>query len=340
MKTDNNFLGSLLVFLVAICISVTFLEILLSRYFPSFNPSGKFDFYRNEDGIPLGIKNFSGRYWDNAGDFNVAVSINKYGFRDNKDFKMSTACDFFAVGDSFSFGYGVEEEKRYSNLLERMIEVNIYNISMPGDLDDYAKIIKYALDNKATITNIILGLCMENDLADYDSKENRPYVDNKGLLINIKDRIEGISTTYNLVSYIVLNNKLLKNIFIKAGLVRGDMGIPEITYSESMITSSANKLTEITREYNSIIIIIPSRGLWVGKNKNAELATHVIFVQLLQNKGLNVVDMRPYFEQDGNPLQYYFHHDGHWNEKGHLKAAQRLYPVVRALINSKTASSK
>jgi len=134
---------------VGLCIII--LELLTSYFLPDYNPSGRFAYYTNDDGIVLGQKNFKGRLWDNSGEFNHEVKINKFGFSDEKDLSLSTAKDIFVVGDSFGFGYGVEENKRFSNILETMFGVKVYNICIPGDFNDYYKFMEYALKNRATI---------------------------------------------------------------------------------------------------------------------------------------------------------------------------------------------
>jgi hypothetical protein len=53
-------------------------------------------------------------------------------------------------------------------------------------------------------------------------------------------------------------------------------------------------------------------------------------VSELADHGLLVVDPRPVFEAGGQPLQYHFANDGHWNVRGHRVAAQLLADALRA----------
>jgi hypothetical protein len=312
------------VLFVTIVTCVFVLEKFLNIFLPQFNPAGKFEFHRNEQGIQLGIKNFSGRYWDNAGDFDVAVSINKYGFRDQKDFKMSTADDMFVVGDSFSFGYGVEEDKRYSNLLESSLRKNIFNISMPGDFDDYSKFITYAREHGAIIKKLIVGVCMENDLIDYLKREAvNDKIKDDIILKRIRYYFESKTTTFNLCAYLINSNTIAQQLFRKVNILKNPIDIiPKGIYNQDILVNSARRLAIIVNNYDALIVIVPSRALWAGDNQMNEIAIHNSFVTLLIIEGLNVVDLRQSFEEGGNPMQYYFPHDGHWNEKGHHKAAE------------------
>ena len=125
-------------------------------------------FVRTQEGFTLAPPNISVRHWDNNGDYDVTVSTNKLGLRDVRDVSEMTGDDFAVVGDSFSFGYGVEEANRYSNALEKMLGARVFNISVPNDIEGYAKLVGYAEANGATIKSLIVGVCMENDLRDYD----------------------------------------------------------------------------------------------------------------------------------------------------------------------------
>src|ERR1035438_2572737 len=90
--------------------------------FPVFNPSAQMSFQVMPGHFALGPK--SQTEWDMApkGDYNVRASFNQFGFRDVKDLRTATNADWFAVGDSFTLGFGVDEEKRFSNLLEKKLQ--------------------------------------------------------------------------------------------------------------------------------------------------------------------------------------------------------------------------
>jgi hypothetical protein len=53
-----------------------------------------------------------------------ARQFNDKGFRDPKNLQESAKTDWFVLGDSFSFGSGVKEEQRFSNLLENDFKTN------------------------------------------------------------------------------------------------------------------------------------------------------------------------------------------------------------------------
>jgi len=335
---------TLIILLFVITASAVALELLIRHFLPVYNPEGMVDFYYNaEDGVILGEKNFTGRQWKNTGDYNVAISINKYGLRDKKDLQNSTEKDLFVVGDSYGFGWGVEEDKRFSNLLAEKLDIPVYNISAgSSNVDSYEKLIEYAKNKGAKIGNLIISLCMENDLLNYNrnlypsnikniekiEKKNTPFnvkLILKRLFFKIKGFLTKHSALYHAFLSVVHQNDVLCNIAIKTGLIIDNYdGIPKRRYSETVIASSVERVLKIAKPFKATVVIVPSRGLWIGKNRDTERQVHERVVTLLRDGGVNVVDLKLDFEKNGNPLQYHFKNDGHWNEKGHLKVAEAI----------------
>ena len=333
MKFKQGLL-SLWILSISILLSAVLGEGLIRLILPLYDPIGMVSFHLNEEGLPLGAKNSVTRQWKNTGDFNVMIRINSYGFRDGKDIQFSSADDFFVVGDSFSFGWGVEEEKRYSNLLEAALGTRVYNIATgSANMRTYENLIRYAIENGATIRNLIIGVCMENDILDYDHSSSPPSYRTKNRsekVKSLKSWLMGHSALYNLTASLIHQNEMLKKVATRTGFVIENYdGMNQSIFNEAALSSSARKLLELTRPYNSFIVIIPSRGLWVGNNRKTERIVHEEFVRRLTALGLNVIDLRSPFEESGNPLQYHFKNDGHWNERGHLLAAQIIAKSIR-----------
>lgn len=324
---------NLLILLISVAFCLAALEVLARLVFPIFNPAGNFIVQVDEAGFVLGPKNFSGRQWQNTGDFNVRVDTNKYGFRDRKDLTRSTPRDIFVVGDSFGFGWGVEAKQRFSNLLEKRLAIPVFNLSIPGgDFWDYDQLLRYAGHLGARINKVIIAVCLENDLRDYSTgpTPHAPAEQHLSLKGKVNNFLRLHSSAYNLLAFSIRENSYLDSIITMIGFNNNnELFAYYPIYNKKMIGSSVNKLNEIAQRYDPIILIIPSRWLWVGDYVSVADKIHREVVQRLTGAGLKVLDLRPYMEEGGHPRQYHFKNDAHWNAAGHRRAAQVMAAYLK-----------
>ena len=327
--------GSL--FLIFFGVGVLILEESIRVLFPVFDPSGRVG-YQCTDGAYLGPENINLRQYTNTGEFDYRVDFNQYGFRDIKDLAQASKEDIFVVGDSFSFGQGVEKQYRYSNILDKTLPTNVLNISIPNNLNGYYWLLKYAESKGAPIKNIVIGICMENDLEQYSSHigkctESPPFSwkhllpgQNNFTLQQIKKALLEHSAAYSLITSIAHQNNTLRNMAIRLGLIyKNDVFLSVLNqFNASALQSSADRVTDLVQDYEALVLIIPSRGLWQGNNREENRKIHDHFIALLQKQQLNVVDLREAFEQSGDPLSFHHGKDGHWNAKGHHRAAEEI----------------
>ncbi len=363
MKLLKKIAKNLALFTFSAGLSFLFLEFAVRWLFPVYDPSSMVKFYFNKDGVLLGQENSEFHHWMKAGDFNVTVRFNQYGLRDVKDLKHSTADDLFVVGDSFSYGHGVEEEQRYSNILEARLGEPVYNISIPTDFNGYEKLVRYAIEHGATIKRLVVGICMENDLKDYmnqpqnspietsspplnASSDSTPYYDkiHRGVFFRLKIFLGRQLALYNVVIGLFHQNPLLNTIAVRYGIIDDYTdAISRLTYSEEILDKSCEKLLALRQKYaisEMFLVLIPSRALWLGDNQEVERKMHERFVTLLRGYGFTVVDLRPVFEAGGNPMQYHFQHDGHWNVAGHEKATEELMTSIKSLTQQVSKEMK
>src|SRR5437016_2003900 len=166
-RVFKRLVGKLALLSMTTGICLLLLEFIVRTCFPFFNPRAQIPVYATKDNFFLGPISQQVRQATPKGDYNVRVSFNQYGFRDTKDLRDSSERDIFVVGDSFSMGWGVEENQRYSNLLASKLARRVFNISIPEDIRGYSKLVKYAEKCGGTVRNLIIGVCLENDLRDY-----------------------------------------------------------------------------------------------------------------------------------------------------------------------------
>jgi hypothetical protein len=325
------------VLVIAIVISLILTETGIRVFFPSYDPSGQIGFVRLGD-AQIGPPGAVLRQSKNTGDYDVEVRFNALGFRDEKLLTASTERDLFVVGDSFPFGWGVEVRDRFSNQLQAILHRPVFNIAIPGlDFDGYDRLLRYAEANGASVKNLIISVTMENDLRVYDTSypAGPPPTLPSPLLSELsyfKVYLTGHSALYVALTYAVHQTAWLRRIAVRMGLIIPNLdGMRDLVGSNEALTTSALRVLQLARGRNAIVLIIPSRRLWVGKTADrAEAARiHEAFIEILRNSGMTVVDMRNRFEQSGNPLSYHFANDGHWNKEGHRLAAEALAEVLR-----------
>lgn len=264
------------------------------------------------------------------GDFDLLIEFNALGHRDRQNIRDSTGQDYFTAGDSFTFGWGVEVEDRYSDRLAALLGTRVFNIATPGDLLQYRGMLRYARDNGATIERLIVGVCMDNDLWDYEALEKRRagIKQGDGRRPKLRGLLRAHSAIFLASSYELQRYEPLRMALEKAGIARGMENLtPRKTYDEQVIRSSVRVCCEIADDVNpgSVwFVIIPSTALWIDEDVKEEEQVHEAFVASLREAGLQVLDLRPVIAAAARPLDYYFVSDPHWNAEGHALVARTI----------------
>ena len=101
-------------------------------------------------------------------------------------------------------------------------------------------------------------------------------------------------------------------------------GIPNHRYNQDAIDKTIDQIKAIAEGRNLIVLIIPSRRLWIEQRQDSH-KIHQQLVRGLHGKSIFIVDLRKHFESnDNSPLSFHFKNDGHWNPAGHKLAAETL----------------
>ena len=321
---------------LSILIGLAVSEAAIRVALPADNPSGHVKLTRLPDGTPIGPRNVVLRQVKNTGDYDVTVRFNAAGLRDDKPLSAARAADLVVVGDSFAFGWGVEAADRFSDRLQAMLARPVFNIAIGGaSIDDYHGLVRHAEAGGAVAARLVIAVTMENDIQVYDDAvPGTPPVAVGPMrrrlaaaLDQLKVALAEHSAVYFALTRAIHGTAWLRGLAQRSGLLRPNLdGISEINGSDAALTSSTERLVQLARGREAMVLIIPSRRLWVGPA--AERATagqvHTALVARLGEAGLRVVDLRSRLEQGGAPLGYHFVNDGHWNAEGHRLAAMAL----------------
>jgi len=117
---------------LGVVIALALVEVALNVFKPSINPAGQMDegfiLYDSRLGWKL-APGWSGRHRHH--DFEVRYSVNSLGFRENAmDFARPGSVMF--LGDSFTFGLGVNEDELFTERLDESSDQTFLNAGVPG----------------------------------------------------------------------------------------------------------------------------------------------------------------------------------------------------------------
>jgi lysophospholipase L1-like esterase len=327
VETGRKHRGALaiLAVLVGLVIALGLAEGLTRLLFPAFDPSGRFEFTYPVGSLVLGKPGTEARQVKNTGDYDVSIRINSHGLRDANDVATAGSDDILVVGDSFTWGWGVEAQDRFSDQLQILTGRRTFNLSTPTDIDGYAALLDYAKRLGSRAGRVVIAVCMENDLHIYRyTKEGEPPPSG---VPELKEWLSSHSALYLFAITAVHQTPWLRDIAVKAGLIVPNLeGISKNDYDPAIIDSSANRLRDIAERYRTLVVLIPSRALWVGnpRSQAIENRVHTAFVVALQRRGIDVLDLQPVLEAKLAPRAYHFANDGHWNPSGHALAAHAI----------------
>lgn len=316
---------------VAIVVGLGLLEGLTRLFFPAFDPSGRFGLSHPLGSLTVGTPGASTRQVKNTGDYDVAVRINRHGLRDDKDIAGATSGDLVFVGDSFTWGWGVEAAERFSDRVQALTGRRAFNLATPTDIAGYAELLDYAQSLGARIGEVVVGLCMENDLGLYDSAGIPAYA----MTTDWKGWLTERSAAYLLLTTMIHQTPALRALAIDVGAIVPNVdGIGLNTYDAKVIEASADQLQALSKRYPTLVVLLPSRALWIGDNRAEEDRVHKALVAALARRGIAVLDLRPLMEAGGTPLAYHFSNDGHWNARGHALAAEAIAKCLTAGVET------
>lgn len=287
---------------------------------PAFDPSGRYSF-RHEVGpsLVLGVPGSVSRQRNNAGDYDVAVSVNRHGLRDDLDVATAGPGDIVVLGDSFAWGWGVAAEERFSDRLRPLTGRRVFNVATPTNLAGYPDLLVYIDRLGGRPGRVVLAICMENDLLGGEDSEAAPEPGGPEAL---RYWLERSSAAYLFLATVVHQVPWLRAVAVRLGLITPNLrGISRSPDSDQAIADSVQAVVALAEGRSLLAVIIPSRGLWSGEEREREDRLHRRFVADLMAQGIDVLDLRPAMEAGGRPLSYHFVNDGHWNADGHRLAA-------------------
>lgn len=305
-------------------------------------------------------------------EFHFTIRTNNRGFREEFDFK-DNEIDVAYMGDSFTFGHGVDIHDRYSNVAAK-IHPHLKVVSLSYNNGFQPEHYEYFLGLHPDIRPKVLfvGLYLGNDL-DSDLNETIVERDNKGKIINLqlpyRDVYRGViinkaNFKYGWLSFLVETTNLGKLLAIK---INSNYELRKL-YTPSVKINSPNRLSTDLGEFDQhnlrtikaltkIKDIIKSRdgelhvlmipqNFFVGDVNRPHVAPESMskIEEIKSQNGLIQTTLKLCGEEKLRchdlskllTIQDYLAQDGHWKASGHKKVGEYTGKIIADNIKTRS----
>lgn len=357
-KRLKSFLQNVSLFMISSLVILIICEIIVrvfmdqTAYTVSSYPEKMFD----SKSKTLLRANFKGQFA--PGEYSASIKINSLGLRDSELKKEDSEVKILGLGDSFTFGHGVESQESFLKLLEKKLiktqdnHIKVLNAGIPGTgPDKYVNVYNH-LEKKYHPDHVLFCLFIGNDLTDLNitsksKNKSKPTkkADNSGSSIKTFLR-----KNIHLYSFIVDRAKTIpavRKFLVKSGIAHGLIGNYIIDILKPRLTNEYKDrwatLFDIIKETknknkNFTVILIPTREqvypLRLNKAiKQLGYAADEIDIYF-PNKKINdycdsleidCIDLMPKFIAKAKKENLYFEIDPHFNKYGHKLASQIIF---------------
>lgn len=290
-----------------------------------------------------------------TGGIHSRVRINSIGLR-GSEVGEKTRPRIFIAGDSFTFGYGLEEENTLSSNLATLLDVDAVNGGIWGAGPDVEYLLAERVGLSVDPDFLIVTLFPRNDLRDlavttwieeHDQLvriTSDKFIDGEGFL-----RQDAVSRYY--YTPVIRNSHLAKFLLDRISTLFISLRTsitPSTNASDTYVYDDAGwddrclfagecdgelekakqKASRIMTLFRSLseragipllLVMIPDEGQLNGNSPRQTL-----FHGLAHESGLDVLDVTDEFLNDGRPVADYFLPDGHWSPLGARIAAHAI----------------
>jgi len=344
MTGQPTFAGRLIAIVIGLLLFAAVAEVASRFLMPQWSEfySGRFmrAVYDERFGwFAKGTPGFDGWFAQNNGDFRVHIRINDFGLRNDRPVSAADGA-IWVVGDSMTFGWGVEEDERYSAVIGRLLGHPTYNIASPGtNVCGYRALVAH-MPETAKPAAVVVGLVLENDLMEYDCTARAasgPPADSESLM-GAKIWLTGHSALYNVLAASLKRVDIVRQTLIAVGLVNKEQTHKQEFASaraETVATSTAAELANLHKQLPAgtpyAVLIVPAR-FEIADGDPPYRDARVTLAKELQARGIGVIDPFDAFRAAGFEPTHFIH-DGHWSPLGHRIAGEAAAEWLRANLH-------
>lgn len=278
--------------------------------------------------------------------FQTTVSINSHGLRDREYSyeRLQGTGRILILGDSFAWGYGVEESQRFSELLEANLDVEVINGGVSGYSTDQ-ELIWYGNEGIKYSPDLVVLVLAGNDIGD-NSRDLVSTIYYKpvfslenGQLVQMNTPVPvtsppgkliyGFSQRSALFYFLVQRYFDLLHISGDHDSVssKQDQAQPDASSGEKPFELTVALLAEIrdlAASMDARFLIVATDSWWNGPKG----WTYADFLDELKAQGFVVLDVPS--ASGYQPGRMLIPDDGHWNPEGHEFVAELLSAYIKA----------
>ena len=278
-------------------------------------------------------------------DYKISVDINSLGFR-GKEFELGNDNhNILVLGDSYSFGSGVEDNETFPALLEQYfdkvgIPVNVLNTSVPA-WGSTQKLLFLQKEGNKYNPDLILWQFCETDFEHNLQFDLHDVVDDSLVYTppktSTRDRLRTYTRFIPFYSWLVQKSHMV-SLIRRTILLAINKHSKTKNYSSSenilekntdnekwfLMDKLSQEILETGKNMNVPVlpIFIPSGGKEIQKNGYSPVAESLF--KSLKGKNIFFID----FTYIGFDESIRFNSDGHWRPKAHKFAADSLYKHI------------
>lgn len=278
--------------------------------------------------------------------FHTLVRINEKGLRDRShSYERQNGTErILVLGDSFAWGYGVEESERFSQLLEKSLDAEVINAGVSGYSTDQ-ELLWYQNEGSKYETDLVILVVAGNDVSDNESNlvstiyyKPKFQLKNGELLLGdtpVPQTSPRGKLVYALSQRSALAYFLVQRYFdLLSAYHRSKAGSPPPNISASETKSQAqpfeltialiDEIRNIAESKNAKFMIVTTDRWWNSPSEE----TYDDFVKALQTEGFLVLDVEamPGFDSAAMLIP----EDGHWSQSGHEFVAAKIQEFIES----------
>ncbi|OAN49225.1 hypothetical protein A6A04_03680 [Paramagnetospirillum marisnigri] len=289
--------------------------------------------------VTVGVAGFDGYFSQNNGDFRSHMRINGFNLRNDEPVAAADG-RLWVIGDSMSFGWGVQRDEMYSSRLAVELGVPTYNVAGPGSNVCGWQSLYARMPKDVRPSAVVVGLTVENRVGIFDCKaaamDAKPPVPERmelGSLANpimIKRWFTSHSALYNFFAVSLKRVGLGEALLTRLGVIVDPNALMthgrDVTRGAEMVASTATELAKlramIPADVPFVVAVFPARYEIRDDNEFYSSLRTGMHAELAQ-RGIASIDLLADFKAAGwQPT--HFAHDGHWSALGHKVAGAAI----------------